>query len=458
MLADRTGTGIERVRNTTLAAYDGWIYERLNTGGRSQWVMPINSYNNGGAYYGLQYCPRCLSEDKEPYFRRNWRLAFITFCIKHCTQLLDRCIACEEPVNYRKGIYGSLNTHPIGSLTLCYSCKFDLRDAPINQAFPPIDKEITFQNSLTRTIQKGGIEIPGRGPVYSHMYFIVLHKFMVLLTSGTKAADLRQYICRRYGLRNPDINLKNNKIAVIERLSVGERRGLLGMVRELLSDWPSRFIDFCRTNKVSMSQLLVNMEYVPFWYWEVVNEQLKQRRNGCTEQELESALRCLYKVYEQSKMEKWHPVKIRAFFKFLRSVPKLMRTGIGKQMGVSDRWFKANRHSANLCGDRLHGDYEVPVPKPISDDLWEQVIPLIQRANSQKKRLSDRTALDGILYVRSTSCPWDALPAEFGRPEQVYKRYQRWKRAGVFDAIWDRCSHWYGNTSNSTSVQTYIKS
>ncbi len=456
VLADKTGTGIERVRNTTLAAYEGWIYERLNTLGRSHWVMPISSYNNSGAYHGLQYCPHCLAEDKEPYFRRDWRLAFITCCIKHCTQLLDRCAECKEPVNYRKGIYGSLNSPPIGGLTLCYSCKFDLRDAAFNQILPPAALEIDFQNSLLRTIQEGGIDIPGRGPVYSHMYFIVLHKFMVLLTSSAKAADLRQYISRQYGIRNPDINLKNYIIPLIERLAVGERRGLLEMVRELLSDWPSRFIDFCQANKVSTRQLLVNMEYIPFWYGEVVNERLKQRCSGRTGQEIESALRCLYKMYKQSEIERSYPENIREVFKFLQSVPSAKRTGAGKQMGVSDRRSEANRNSTNLCGDQLSSHYEIPIP--ISDDLWEQVIPLLRRVNSRIQRLSDRSALNGILYVLSTSCPWEALPAEFGRPEQVYKRYQRWKKASVFDAIWDCCSHWYGKTSNITSVQTYIKS
>lgn len=43
ILAEKTGTALERVRNTTLAAYEGWIYEKLNVLGNSPWVMPINS-------------------------------------------------------------------------------------------------------------------------------------------------------------------------------------------------------------------------------------------------------------------------------------------------------------------------------------------------------------------------------------------------------------------------------
>lgn len=454
VLADRTGTGIERVRNTTLAAYDGWIYERLNAAGRSHWVMPINSYNNSGAYYGLQYCPRCLSEDKEPYFRRDWRMAFITFCVKHCTQLLDRCTECKEPVNYRKGIYGSLNSPPIGGLTLCHSCKIDIRDAALNRALPPEDLEIAFQSSLARTILEGGINILGSGPVYSHLYFIVLHKLMVLLASGTKGGGLRQYVCHQYGNRNLNPNIGNNKISFIERLDVGERRGLLGMAREILSDWPNRFIDFCQATNLSVAQLLTSMEYVPFWYWRVVNEHLNQRRYGRTEQETESALRYLYKEYEGNKTEA-DGESIRRVSKFLKSVPSAMRTKIWRRMGGSVRRLKANRGSTTLYGYRVPSKYEVLIPKPISDDIWKKVIHLIPRVSPRKRQLHDRTALDGILYVLSTGCPWGALPAEFCKPEQVYKRYKRWKKADALKAIWEHCSYWYERNSNATPAQTY---
>ena len=42
-------------------------------------------------------CPWCLQGDAEPYFRRQWRLTFVTLCPQHRCQLLDRCAACAAP-------------------------------------------------------------------------------------------------------------------------------------------------------------------------------------------------------------------------------------------------------------------------------------------------------------------------------------------------------------------------
>jgi hypothetical protein len=449
-LADKTSIGIERMRDTTLAAYEGWIYERLNALGNAQWVMPISSSPSSGKCYGLQYCPRCLSEDEEPYFRRSWRLAFITLCIKHRTQLLDRCEVCDEPVNYRRGIYGSLHDPPMGNLTLCPNCKIDLRDATYKQSTPPASIEIDFQNFLVRTTQEGWIDIPISGPVYSHLYFMVLRKLMVLLASGAKATVLRQYINHHYGNINFDVTLGKNK--TMERLNVSERRGLLGMARELLSNWPDRFINFCRANKLFITQLFFLMDYIPFWYWNVVNEHLNKTQYRLTDQEVEAALRYLDGAYDQCKTERHFPKDIREVSRFLNSVPVPTRQRIWKQYGVPDRRLKVNRRSNKLY-NQLPSKAEIQIPRPISDDLWKVIKPLLPWGKPRRQKVKDRTVLNGILYVLSTSCTWHEMPAIFGTAGQVYSRYQRWKRTGAFKKIWDLCSHWYDN-SHDASGQT----
>lgn len=44
----------------------------------------------------LQYCPQCLDEDTEPYYRRIWRLVPVTCCIQHELVLLDECTSCRR--------------------------------------------------------------------------------------------------------------------------------------------------------------------------------------------------------------------------------------------------------------------------------------------------------------------------------------------------------------------------
>ena len=58
-------------------------------------------------------------------------------------------------------------------------------------------------------------------------------------------------------------------------------------------------------------------------------------------------------------------------------------------------------------------------PWIVPDELWELVEPLLPRRERRfrypgRKRLSDREALQGILFVLHTGIAWQQLPAELG--------------------------------------------
>src|SRR5947209_15013384 len=101
-LSEKTATPAERVRATTLAAYEGMLYEKHNHFGPTAWIMPVGVYHRTRRQFGLQYCPRCLADDKDPYYRRRWRLAFMVLCETHHTLLLDRCPRCGAAVNFHR--------------------------------------------------------------------------------------------------------------------------------------------------------------------------------------------------------------------------------------------------------------------------------------------------------------------------------------------------------------------
>ena len=55
----------------------------------------------------------------------------------------------------------------------------------------------------------------------------------------------------------------------------------------------------------------------------------------------------------------------------------------------------------------------------ISDEFWAVVKPLLPARERrfrypERKRLSDRAALQGIIFVLVTGIPWKALPTELG--------------------------------------------
>jgi hypothetical protein len=78
---------------------------------------------------GLQYCPLCFSNDKNPYYRRHWRFSWVTGCEKHQVRLVDKCFKCKKPLEPHR--LESINAFKI---SLCSTCGFDLSHSPINES------------------------------------------------------------------------------------------------------------------------------------------------------------------------------------------------------------------------------------------------------------------------------------------------------------------------------------
>jgi len=81
-------------------------------------------------------------------------------------------------------------------------------------------------------------------------------------------------------------------------------------------------------------------------------------------------------------------------------------------------------------------------PWIVSDALWERIEPLLPKVERRfrfpgRKRLPDREALQGILFVLHTGIAWRHLPLElrFGSGSTCYRRLDEWQRAGVWERL-----------------------
>ena len=81
-------------------------------------------------------------------------------------------------------------------------------------------------------------------------------------------------------------------------------------------------------------------------------------------------------------------------------------------------------------------------PWIVSDEFWERVEPLLPRVERRfrypgRKRLDDRAALQGILFVLHTGIAWRHLPLElgFGSGSTCYRRMVDWQQAGVWERL-----------------------
>jgi transposase len=78
----------------------------------------------------------------------------------------------------------------------------------------------------------------------------------------------------------------------------------------------------------------------------------------------------------------------------------------------------------------------------VSDGLWERIeplLPVVQRRYRYpgRKRVPDRAALTGILFVLKTGIPWEHLPQEMGCGSGMtcWRRLHDWNEAGVWERL-----------------------
>ena len=81
-------------------------------------------------------------------------------------------------------------------------------------------------------------------------------------------------------------------------------------------------------------------------------------------------------------------------------------------------------------------------PWVVVDGLWERVEPLLPKVERRfrfpgRRRVPDRGALQGILFVLYTGIAWRHLPLElgFGSGSTCYRRMVEWQEAGVWDRL-----------------------
>jgi hypothetical protein len=301
VLSIKTGTPIERVRKTTLAAYENILYEKHNTLGPTSWIMPVGVYHRTRKQFGLQYCPLCLAEDEEPFFRCKWRLAFIVSCERHQTLLHDRCPRCGAAVNFHRHELGSPRKFVVDLLTLCHVCRFDLRTIDSRFTTHVTHMESEFTTLLLRAMDAGYVQLSESVQTYSQLFFAGLRQLMkIAAMRNNRVEKLRRAIGEARGLgiySPPTIGSQPD----VQEMSIEARRQLLWIACQLLEEWPFRFVELSRKYKVWSSLWLRHLDPparahtlpAPFWFWAVVHEHLYRARYCPSDEEIKAAIRHL---------------------------------------------------------------------------------------------------------------------------------------------------------------------
>ena len=71
----------------------------------------------------------------------------------------------------------------------------------------------------------------------------------------------------------------------------------------------------------------------------------------------------------------------------------------------------------------------------LSDKEWAIIEPLLPNKPRGVPRVDDRVVLNGIFWVLRTGAPWEDMPSRYGPRTTVYNRFNRWRKAGVWERL-----------------------
>jgi hypothetical protein len=288
VLSDFTNTSRLRSYSTSLATYEGVLFERFTLYGELPWVMAIGKKGRDRYGFGMQFCPLCLTSDETPYYRRSWRLSCLVVCPVHGCFLHDCCPSCGAPVTFHQSDYGEKVLSYRAMITKCSKCGFDRRSA---QTFFCGDNDRrnrlkAFQAVIFEAIQSGWAQEPGSPKRYIMClpYFNGLHNLVRALCSQSRTGRLRDGCFKE--IENEDIDSALNIVGAFDRLRVKERTYVLEMAAWLIEQWPDRFIGIAlEANLASSYFFSYKSSVTAYWFHSPIHEHLDRSHYHPSKQE-----------------------------------------------------------------------------------------------------------------------------------------------------------------------------
>lgn len=73
----------------------------------------------------------------------------------------------------------------------------------------------------------------------------------------------------------------------------------------------------------------------------------------------------------------------------------------------------------------------------LTDFEWSIIEPVLPMDRRGPKPRDNRRVLNGIFWVLRTGAPWRDLPERYGPYTSAYNRFNRWRKAGIWDRLMD---------------------
>jgi hypothetical protein len=233
-ISQKLGISEDRISHSFLSSLVGNFLTHISSNGHNPQILSCRIVGQIRRKYGQQFCPQCLKDDAQPYFRKQWRLTYFTVCTKHQIVLSDRCMGCGSPVNYHKLTF--FHAH----IAYCYNCGRDLYKQTEYPVFPE-DPIAWLQSRLDQGYSVGWIELNEstvlRTPLFLDGIRYLLQSWLSSRSSEylvELVSNFRKEKFRR--LKAEGITRRGSMLSVLQRYR------LLNEIAWLLMDWPNRFV------------------------------------------------------------------------------------------------------------------------------------------------------------------------------------------------------------------------
>jgi len=258
-LTFKSGLDIKTIRNMSLRSEEGYLFACNDC------LYPpkqIRKLVDKRTHYGLMFCPKCLAEDKVPYFRKQWRYSFYNACSKHKIFLVDRCGKCYERIRLTK-----ITSEQ--SITYCNNCKRDLRltrpHKVLIKYFYGLEAINWFENGLVNgyfTINSKKILSLWVFQSYTRLQYLLDRGNRLVLDGYPMQEDYKQ-LCKK-------LNHYNSKKCE----PIYKDFFLSSMVYYLFQNYPHNLVEFSTDNHLTHRDFLHGSKEASFWYTQMIDKQI----------------------------------------------------------------------------------------------------------------------------------------------------------------------------------------